>query len=66
MGRRETEREIGMICELTGIYVPNPKLGVFSVMPSFANGIYPGNKGKGQKPKGKQFASHKAVLLYPT
>lgn len=30
---------LGMICELTGIYVPNPKLGMFSVMPSFANGI---------------------------
>ena len=30
---------LGMICELTGIYVPDPKLGMFSVMPSFANGI---------------------------
>lgn len=30
---------LGMICELTGIYVPNQKLGMFSVMPSFANGI---------------------------
>lgn len=30
---------LGMACELTGIYVPNPKLGMFSVMPSFANGI---------------------------
>lgn len=30
---------LGMACELTGLYVPNPKLGMFSVMPSFANGI---------------------------
>ena len=30
---------LGMVCELTGIYVPDPKLGMFSVMPSFANGI---------------------------
>lgn len=30
---------LGMLCELTGIYVPDPKLGMFSVMPSFANGI---------------------------
>lgn len=30
---------LGMICELTGLYVPDPKLGMFSVMPSFANGI---------------------------
>lgn len=30
---------LGMICELTGLYIPNPKLGAFSVMPNFANGI---------------------------
>lgn len=30
---------LGMVCELTGIYIPNPELGMFSVMPSFANGI---------------------------
>lgn len=30
---------LGMLCELTSIYVPDPKLGMFSVMPSFANGI---------------------------
>lgn len=30
---------LGMLCELTGIYVPDPKLGMFSVMPNFANGI---------------------------
>lgn len=30
---------LGMVCELTGIYVPNPELGMFSVMPNFSNGI---------------------------
>ena len=30
---------LGMACELTGLYVPNPKLGMFSVMPDFSNGI---------------------------
>lgn len=30
---------LGMACELTGIYVPNPELGVFSVMPNFSNGF---------------------------
>lgn len=30
---------LGMICELTGIYVPDPKLGMFSVMPHFGDGI---------------------------
>lgn len=30
---------LGLICELTGIYVPNPKLGMFSVMPNFSNGL---------------------------
>ena len=30
---------LGMICEVTGLYVPNPKLGAFSVMPNFSNGI---------------------------
>lgn len=29
----------GMLFELIGIYVPNPKLGMFSVMPDFSNGI---------------------------
>lgn len=29
----------GMICEATGLYIPNPELGMFSVMPNFANGI---------------------------
>lgn len=30
---------LGMVCELTGIYVPDPKLGMFSVMPDFSNGF---------------------------
>lgn len=30
---------LGMACELTGLYVPNPKLGMFSVMPDFSGGI---------------------------
>ncbi len=29
----------GMACELLGWYVPNPKLGMFSVMPDFSGGI---------------------------
>ena len=29
----------GMVCELLGWYVPNPKLGMFSVMPDFSGGI---------------------------
>ena len=30
---------LGIICELTGFYVPNPKLGAFSLLPNFSNGI---------------------------
>lgn len=30
---------MGIICELTGFYVPNPKLGAFSLLPNFSNGI---------------------------
>ncbi len=30
---------LGMIAETTGIYVPDPKLGVFSTFPNFANGF---------------------------
>ena len=30
---------LGMIFELTGIYIPNPELGMFSVMPNFSGGI---------------------------
>lgn len=29
----------GIVCELTGLYVPDPAQGMFSVMPSFASGI---------------------------
>lgn len=30
---------LGIICEVTGIYVPNPKLGMFSVLPNFGAGF---------------------------
>lgn len=30
---------LGILCELTGIYVPNPELGMFSVLPDFSNGL---------------------------
>ena len=30
---------LGIICQLTGIYVPNPELGMFSLLPDFSNGI---------------------------
>lgn len=30
---------LGIICELTGIYVPNPELGAFSVLPDFSGGV---------------------------
>lgn len=30
---------MGLVCEATGLYVPDPKAGMFSVFPSFANGI---------------------------
>ncbi|MDD3114795.1 MAG: NCS2 family permease [Anaerovibrio sp.] len=31
---------VGMICETTGLYIPDPAQGMFSVMPSFGNGIF--------------------------
>ncbi len=31
---------LGMVCEAAGIYVPNPKLGMFSVMPHFGDGLF--------------------------
>ena len=31
---------LGMICEVTGLYVPDPSKGAFSVMPDFSNGLY--------------------------
>lgn len=30
---------MGMIFELTGIYIPNPEMGMFSVMPNFSAGL---------------------------
>lgn len=30
---------LGVVCELTGLYVPNPKLGLFSVLPDFSAGV---------------------------
>lgn len=30
---------LGMICEVMGIYVPNPEMGAFSVIPDFSHGV---------------------------
>ena len=30
---------LGIVCELTGLYQPNPELGMFSVIPDFASGF---------------------------
>lgn len=30
---------LGIICQLTGLYVPNPELGAYSLLPDFSNGI---------------------------
>jgi len=30
---------LGIICELTGLYRPNPELGMFSVLPDFSSGL---------------------------
>lgn len=30
---------LGIICELTGLYIPNAEMGFFSVMPDFSSGI---------------------------
>lgn len=30
---------LGILCEVTGLYLPNPELGVFSVLPDFSAGI---------------------------
>lgn len=30
---------VGIICELVGLYVPNPELGMYSVMPNFSGGL---------------------------
>ena len=31
---------MGMAAEVTGLYVPNPELGMFSTFPDFSNGLY--------------------------
>ena len=30
---------LGIICELTGLYIPNPEVGAFSVIPDFSAGL---------------------------
>ena len=30
---------LGIVCQLTGLYVPNVELGMFSLLPDFSNGI---------------------------
>lgn len=30
---------LGMVCELTGLYQPNPELGMYSVLPDFSSGL---------------------------
>ncbi|MEG2165137.1 MAG: NCS2 family permease [Ruthenibacterium sp.] len=30
---------LGIICQFTGLYVPNPEIGFFSLLPNFSNGI---------------------------
>lgn len=30
---------LGILCQLTGLYLPNPELGFFSVLPSFSGGL---------------------------
>lgn len=30
---------LGIVCELTGLYVPDPELGMFSVLPDFSAGL---------------------------
>ena len=32
-------RGLGIICQFVGLYVPNPELGFFSLLPDFSNGI---------------------------
>lgn len=31
---------LGIICQVTGLYKPNPELGFFSLLPDFSNGIH--------------------------
>lgn len=30
---------MGIVCQLTGVYVPNPEVGFFSLLPDFSNGL---------------------------
>lgn len=30
---------LGILCELTGLYQPNPEMGIFSVLPDFSSGL---------------------------
>ncbi|WP_343209641.1 NCS2 family permease [Anaerolentibacter hominis] len=30
---------LGIICQVTGLYIPNPDLGFYNLLPSFANGL---------------------------
>lgn len=30
---------LGIVCEVTGLYIPDPKLGAFSVLPNFSAGL---------------------------
>ncbi len=30
---------LGIICQLAGVYVPNPEVGMYSLLPDFSNGI---------------------------
>ena len=32
---------LGIICQLAGLYVPNPDLGFYNLLPNFSNGIIP-------------------------
>ena len=32
---------LGIICQLTGLYIPNPDLGFYSLLTNFSNGIIP-------------------------
>ncbi|MDF2822033.1 MAG: putative rane protein [Clostridiales bacterium] len=37
---------LGILCEVTGIYVPNVELGMYSLIPSFTNGLLPASMSK--------------------
>ena len=31
---------LGIICQFTGLYVPNPEVGCYSLLPDFSNGTF--------------------------